>query len=179
MAAWAALVPLLVFLKESRQMDGLRAGFFVGLISNIGIFYWISYVIATYGNASIYYGIGAMLLLSGFLALFTAAFAGGVVYFRLYGISAIVSAPLLWTVLEWIKSHIFTGFPWGNLAYSQQSWIPVIQISDVTGTYGVTFLVVFVNAVLADVLTCKLRKEKVVKLATAVALITAVCLYGF
>ena len=47
--------------------------------------------------------------------------------------------------LEHLRCHLLTGLGWNLLAHTQWNWIPVIQIADVTGVYGVSFLVVLVN----------------------------------
>jgi apolipoprotein N-acyltransferase len=55
-------------------------------------------------------------------------------------------AASLWVSLEFLRTYIFTGFPWALLGYSQWSFLPVIQISEYTGVYGVSFLIIWVNA---------------------------------
>ena len=59
----------------------------------------------------------------------------------------------LWCVLEWIRSWIFTGFPWDLLGISQWQQISLIQISSYTGVYGVSFIIVFFNVALARTAT--------------------------
>jgi apolipoprotein N-acyltransferase len=54
--------------------------------------------------------------------------------------------PALWTTLEFIRSHAFSGFGWVLLGHSQSTNLPVIQIADILGSYGVSFLVVMTNA---------------------------------
>ena len=53
-----------------------------------------------------------------------------------------------WCILEWTKSWLFTGLPWNYLAASQWRNLSVIQICEYTGVYGVSFLIVTVNAAL-------------------------------
>ena len=50
-----------------------------------------------------------------------------------------------WVILEWIRSWIFTGFPWNLLAATQWRNINLIQICEYTGIYGLSFLVILVN----------------------------------
>ncbi len=50
-----------------------------------------------------------------------------------------------WVILEFIRSYLFTGFSWALLGYSQYKILPLIQIADITGVYGISFLIVFVN----------------------------------
>lgn len=51
----------------------------------------------------------------------------------------------LWIVLEWIRSWIFTGFPWNLLGVSQWQNDSLIQICEYTGVYGVSFIVILIN----------------------------------
>ena len=55
-------------------------------------------------------------------------------------------APIAWTGLDWLRSHLFTGFMMGSLAHTQYQFPLMIQIVDVFGEYGVTFLIVLVAA---------------------------------
>ena len=71
-----------------------------------------------------------MLLLAAYLSLYTACFAVGVAILREKGIRFFLSAPLLWTLFEYLRSHLLTGFPWENLAYSQYLYPKVIQIAE-------------------------------------------------
>ena len=50
-----------------------------------------------------------------------------------------------WVILEWIRSWIFTGFPWNLLAATQWKNLNLIQICEYTGIYGLSFLVILVN----------------------------------
>lgn len=63
----------------------------------------------------------------------------------------------LWIITDYLREIFFLFIPWGFLGYSQV-YTPFIQIADITGIYGVTFLVVFVNSILAEFFTIKKRK---------------------
>jgi len=178
-AAWAALIPLFFALKDTTPRAGFRIGFFAGFVAYIGIFYWIVYVVVQYGYLPVYAGIAAMLLLAAYLSMYTAGFAVGVVLLKRRRIPLFLSAPLLWTFLEFVRSHILTGFPWGNLAYSQYLYAKAIQIADVTGIYGITYAVVLINAVLYDLLSQSDRKRRLwVEAFFAGVVITAILGYG-
>jgi apolipoprotein N-acyltransferase len=178
--AWVALVPLLHALRNASLREGFKTGFLAGMVAHVGTLYWISHVVVQYGYLPLYVGIAAMLLLAAYLSLYTACFALGVVFLRARGMVLFLSAPLLWTLLEFARSYLLTGFPWENLAYSQYLYGNIIQIADITGIYGITFMIVLVNAVLYNVLTAKLRQEKypVAGIVAACALLTVVYGYG-
>jgi apolipoprotein N-acyltransferase len=178
--AWVALLPLFHALRDAKPKEGFKIGFLAGLIAHVGILYWISHVVVQYGYLPVYAGIAAMLLLAAYLSLYTAFFAMGVVFLRARGNAVYLSAPLLWTVLEFARSHFLTGFPWENLAYSQYLFVNIIQIADITGIYGITFAIVLINAVLYNVLTALFRRSgyPAVEIATACAVLAVIYGYG-
>ncbi|MCK7513410.1 MAG: hypothetical protein MZV70_61520 [Desulfobacterales bacterium] len=62
--------------------QGFILGFITGVVSYIGIIYWIAFVIVNYGYLPLYLGIILMLLLACYLSIYIALFAGGIVYFQ-------------------------------------------------------------------------------------------------
>jgi apolipoprotein N-acyltransferase len=60
--------------------------------------------------------------------------------------------PVVWVALEYVRAHGLSGFPWFFLAHSQYRQVRLIQVADVTGVYGVSFLVAMVNGAVADLL---------------------------
>ena len=57
---------------------------------------------------------------------------------------------LIYVTYEWIKSAGFLGYPWGTLSMSMYKFPVFIQIADITGTYGITFLTVLASALLYE-----------------------------
>ena len=87
-----------------------------------------------------------------------------------------IAAPAIWTALELARTYIFSGFPWALLGYSQYPFLPVIQISDITGVYGVSFLIVFANASLSELL---FQRRRYVPAIVAACVIVLVIVYGY
>ena len=56
--------------------------------------------------------------------------------------------PAAWVVLEYLRSVLLTGFGWNPLAHTQWKWPEVIQLAELTGAWGISFLVVLVNVAL-------------------------------
>lgn len=163
MLAWIAFVPLLFALQAtSKPFRAAIWGFLTGMIFHIGLLYWIAQVIVMYGYLPLYIGISAMILLSCFLSLYFSIFSATLIFLRNRGFSEIVSAPLLWVCLEFIKSHLFTGFPWENLGYSQYKYLSVIQFTDITGIYGLSFLIVFMNVLLFDLIVHRRNMRNII-----------------
>lgn len=177
--AWIALVPLIHAIKGKNASEAFISGYVTGFLYNIGLVYWVTYAIVKYGNLSVFTGIFAMPLLAAYLAIFTAIFSSGVAYLNKRYIPQIISAPILWTCLEYIKSQILTGFPWENLAYSQYLNITIIQFADITGIYGITFLIVFLNAIIYEVILTKHQnKARFFYILSAAILLLLVYSYG-
>jgi len=82
--------------------------------------------------------------------------------------------------LEYLRSHIFTGFPWSLLGYSQCNNLPIIQIADITGAYGVSFLIVMVNMVIYSAFSLQPSAfSKIKKIILCIICLLCVLCYGF
>ena len=127
--AWAALVPLLVALCRER---GVARSFLLGLVTGLvhfaGTIYWIGAVMNGYGGLPWPVAYLVLGLLVAYLALFPAFFAAGTaVVVRRLGPGGLFAAPALWVTTELGRIHLFTGFPWELLGYSQAGVAPVAQ----------------------------------------------------
>jgi apolipoprotein N-acyltransferase len=177
--AWVALIPFLFALQGAQPREGFKIGFLTGFVAHVGILYWIADVVVQYGYLPIYIGIAAMLLLSAYLSLYTAFFACAIVFLRGKRIPLFLSAPLMWTLLDYARSNLLTGFPWEHLAHSQYLYNKVIQISDITGTYGITFAIVLINAVLYDLFSHRSGiRYLIAEAVTACFVIAVIIIYG-
>lgn len=176
--AWVALIPLFFALENTRKNEAFLFGFITGTVFNTGLLYWITHVTIHYGNLSVFVSVAVMLLFSLYLAIYLGFFAVGIVFLRRRGCPLWISGPLLWTSLEYIKSHVFTGFPWGNLGYVLHDQIPLIQLADITGVYGLSFILVSMNCLLFELLKGGPRKQAVLKALGGVLLMTSVVSYG-
>jgi apolipoprotein N-acyltransferase len=161
--AWIGLTPLLVAVAattpaSNRRNRSLRRAMLLGLVTGIiyftGTLYWITGVMAVYGGLQQWVAVLVNAALIAYLALFPAVFA--VVMRRLvvaYGERALTAAPAVWVATELGRTHIFTGFPWVLLGYSQTTVLPVAQFASIFGVYGVSMLVASVSAALAMVMS--------------------------
>lgn len=181
---WIALVPLLHAISEEEPPAAFRMGLMAGLVYNTGLVYWIVFVVVRYGSLPLYAGISIMLLLVLYLSLYPALFGAGLAYFRKRGMRMVLMAPPLWTCLEYLKAHLFSGFPWEDLAHSQHGHLSLIQIADITGTYGITFLIVLLNCILYDCIRAlflspgETRRPSLSEIAVGIGLLLLVFGYG-
>lgn len=56
----------------------------------------------------------------------------------------------VYTIYEYLKSTGFLGYPWATMAGAVYNWVFLKQIASVTGTYGICFILAFLNALLAE-----------------------------
>jgi apolipoprotein N-acyltransferase len=52
-----------------------------------------------------------------------------------------------WTTVEWLRGWVFSGFGWNNLGVALHDYWPLIQITELTGVAGLSFLVAFANVI--------------------------------
>jgi len=89
-------------------------------------------------------------------------------------------APVVWTGLDWLRGNLMTGFLMGSLAHTQTQFPPVIQIANLFGEYGVTFLIVLVAACLTQLLLSDARPlRRFFSLLPAVLALVASLVYGY
>jgi len=159
--AWVALVPLLLALRGSSWKVALGQGWLAGLVFFAITLFWVIHAMHEYGKMPFVVSFLVMLLLAGYCALFVGLF--GAVITRIpdrRGLLRIWTAPALWVTLELARTYLLSGFPWALLGYSQYHNLTVIQIADITGVYGVSYVLVLVNVLLAAVIEAVQKKRK-------------------
>jgi len=166
--AWFALVPLLYALEGKSLLQGFVLGFITGFLSFVGILYWIVIAVNTYGNVPFLLSVLILLLLVGYLSLFFGTFAFLSRYLQQrFGPHVIMLTPFLWVSLEYLRSFLLTGFPWANLGHSQYLNLPFVQLADITGVYGLSFVILLVNVTFCWILhQCPERSSRFVKLSS-------------
>ena len=148
--AWVALMPLLLALRNVGPGVAARLGLLAGMVHYVALLYWIIIVLGRYGNLPLWLSMPAMLLLALYMSCYMALFC--TIMCRIWRRNEILVlwvGPLLWVGLDYVRSFLFSGFPWQDLAYSQYKALFLIQIVDLTGHFGITFLIVLVNSVTA------------------------------
>jgi apolipoprotein N-acyltransferase len=157
--ALIGLVPLLVSTYTNNPKQAFLKGFISGLVFFIITIYWIYHSIYHYGHINFALTILLVLLLCSYLALFFGAFTAIYSYcMKKTDLPALFVAPVFWTALEFLRSYLMTGFPWASLGYSQYSFLHLIQIADLTGIYGVSFIIVAINGAVTDLVIMEKRK---------------------
>ena len=156
--AWFGLVPLLWALLSPTTVGHPRPfrrafllAYVCGVLWYIGNCYWIRDTMMHYGDMP---SVAPVLLLIGFslvLGLYFGLFGLGVMLVRRATGKqhlALAAAPFLWVALDLAAARI-TSVPWDQLGYSQVDNGIVNQLASWTGVYGISFLLVAINALLA------------------------------
>ncbi|MCX5687018.1 MAG: apolipoprotein N-acyltransferase [Candidatus Omnitrophica bacterium] len=142
--AWIALVPLFFAIDNQKPFKAFVLSYLCGLLFFLGTVYWLIHVT-----------LPGMIIVALYLALYFGFFGALCSYFLRTTQNAqrttshyftLIAIPSTWVALELARSRFLTGFGWNLLAHSQSYTLPVIQIADITGVYGVSFLIVMVNA---------------------------------
>lgn len=163
--AWIAFVPLFLALEKKSKLKAFLLSYIIGVIYWLCTIYWLVHVT-----------LPGLIVFSLYLALYFGFFG---LCFRCSKLLTpnckLLFIPCAWVLLEYTRSHLLTGFGWALLGYSQYHNLPVIQIADITGAYGVSFLVMMVNVAIWQFIRTKNKKP---------IIFTAVCLlfvlaYGY
>ena len=149
---WAAWIPLILFVARAQSR---RAAFIGGWLTGVTGFFillwWMPEVMSNYGGMPSFLPWAAYALLVAILACYPAAvcaFISHLIFRR--GERCLLLFPFAWIVMELAASvSPIDGFPWLLAGYTQTRFLPVIQIADIAGIYGVSFVLLCVNTSIA------------------------------
>ena len=156
------LVPafvVLVWLNDGSQHR--RAAYAVGFWFAFGFFlcslYWIGFALLVDAGRHAWLlplaVVGLPLLLALFhglatLAVYSVDLGGG-----LGGAARVLALALAWTAAEWLRGHLFTGFPWNLMGYVWTVSEEMLQFAALVGIYGLSFVTVASAAAAATLAT--------------------------
>ncbi|NIP28908.1 MAG: apolipoprotein N-acyltransferase [Phycisphaerae bacterium] len=147
--AWISLVPFILACSPDSKPKSLALGAYL-----ISLCYWL---------ANIYWIAPITLMGWTSLSLYTALswpiLALCLRYCRIKKIPLFLAAPILFVGAERLRGCFFGGFFWRFLAHSQYTNITIIQIADIFGAAGVSFLIAMVNGLLSDLIIAARQKQ--------------------
>jgi apolipoprotein N-acyltransferase len=173
--AWIAPGVMLAVALGTRGWERFRIGYVAGLAHYLASLYWLL-LIPVKG-----FPILGWAALGAFLALFPATWVW--LAFKIFNFQFSISnsdgakkpwlqlasqlasrnwsqrtfwalgCAAIWVALEMLLARIFGGFPWNLLGASQYRILPLIQISSITGVYGVSFLIIWTSASLLNAIS--------------------------
>lgn len=173
--AWLGLVPFLSRFPFRNTQTAFGYGVLLGAVYLGGMSYWVGVFAAPLiGPALSVLGWALLTLCEAF---FIGVWAMGAqwLWTRPSPWAFRLGAPALWAVVEWIRQWGRLGLSWGDLAYMQHFALPILQVTKLTGIWGLAFLIVAVNAALTQ--TLKTRRLNAFAVSTAGAVGVAL-VYG-
>lgn len=146
--AWVSLVPFLIALEGRTPWQGFRIGFLCGCLTFTGTLYWLFHITEWF---SVVAAIGVVCLFL-YLALYYAVFGMYVTCTSTWTpLKRLIVIPSVWVVLEWVRGFLFTGFDWISLGHSQAPNLVSIQIADVVGVSGISYVICMTNVFISQI----------------------------
>ncbi|HET7876632.1 MAG TPA: apolipoprotein N-acyltransferase [Methylomirabilota bacterium] len=178
--AWIWLIPTLATALARKPRAALADGWLAGTVLFLVLLRWLGHTFTYYSAIPWPLHWLPIVALAAYCGLYVGLVAAGVAWLkpRIGTGWALAMAPVLWVAGEWIRGWLMDGFPWGLMGYSQHAALPVIQIAEFAGVYGVSFLIVTVNTALAGLLLLGPRRAAPGAVAAALLLATALS-FGF
>lgn len=183
---WAALPPLglaplgfvgpvgLVLLLRCERLPGRRP---YGVVYAAGFVFWLLALHwVRLSHPAAYLG---WVALAWYFAFYWPAFVAiGRVAVHRFRMPIVVVAPVVWTGLELFRGHFLTGMTMASLGHTQYRWVALVQVADLAGAYGVSFVVMFVAASVARALPFEGRRATPAPLLAAAVLLGGALCYG-
>jgi len=176
--SWLCVGLLLVVILDARPRIAFACGFIHSLFFVFTSEYWIADVLAVHGGLSRAGGWGILFLIASVIGTLTGTFAWCVRRLAMRSIRlACIGAPFLWVTFEFVLAHLpEISFPWNLLGYPASNNLALLQLTSVTGIWGLSFFVAAFNALLAWTVHAPepAPKMRATILAAAVAVILAI-----
>ncbi|NQU05207.1 MAG: apolipoprotein N-acyltransferase [Calditrichaeota bacterium] len=174
--AWVGLLPLFISL-EHPQKNGIGEGAAAGFAFNVGVLYWLAFNDGTHPFIATITMIASVVIM---VIGWTMAAWLFVHLRRVLGFRAWLLAPFSWVAWEGFLGHMGElAFPWPVLALTQADFLPVLQMMEFTGFYGVSFWVVTVNVALLFLFVRTEEKTKRIAVVLLVSMVLIPVLISF
>ncbi len=138
---WIGFIPLIHVLLNSKVSSAAKYGFLSSITANFISLYWIGFN----SGAGFWVVFASLVAAVLYLGVFWAGMSALLTRFHLKTGKGIILIPFLWVAMEWLRSMGSLGFPWITLALTQTQFLPLIQLAEITGTYGVSFWIMMLN----------------------------------
>ncbi|MCP4723958.1 MAG: apolipoprotein N-acyltransferase [bacterium] len=133
--AYFSLIPVMYWIRTGSLSFQFRLGYVWGFGFQTALLFWIF-------NSDV----GGALMTCFFVPVYTGLFFLICRFlFLRFGMLFFFIFPFIWTSIEYLRSVGVLGFIWMSLAYTQTYYLPFIQFADITGMFGVTFLICVIN----------------------------------
>ncbi|MGI4790441.1 MAG: apolipoprotein N-acyltransferase [Janthinobacterium lividum] len=150
--AWIGLVPFLSLFPFKNKRTAFAHGFTLGVFYLGVMAYWVGVFAGHIIGPAL--SVVGWALVTAYQAFYLGVWALGAQLLRGRGVWAWrLGVPALWAIVEWWRQSGTLGLGWGDLAYTQHLALPILQVTKLTGIWGLAFLIVLVNVAQAEVFT--------------------------
>jgi len=149
--AWISPAVLILAVLNETPRYALLLGWLQGAVFYAISVPWFYNVMRQYGPLSVFAAGGVFMLVVLICATLHAAFAAGIAWLGRFGTArACLAAPFLWVSMEFALLHMpEIGFPWNLLGYAAAGNLAFVQLTTITGIFGLSLLVAAYSALLA------------------------------
>jgi len=180
--SWLCVGLLLVVILDARPPIAFACGFVHTLVFVFTSVPWIATVLAVHGGLSRVGGWAILFLIASVMGILTGAFAWCVRRLAQRSlVLACAGAPFLWVTFEFALAHLpEISFPWNLLGYPASANLALLQLTAITGIWGLSFAVAAFNALLAWATSAPVPalKMRAAVLTVAALLILAIMAFG-
>jgi apolipoprotein N-acyltransferase len=149
--AWISVGVLLMMTLDARPRVAYLCGHVHAVAFVLASVSWIAEVLVLHGGMSPLAGWGVLLLIAMAWGVLTGGFAWAVNRIAKRSLMlGCVAAPFLWVAFEFARAHLpEISFPWNLLGYAAAQNAAFLQLTTLTGIYGLSFVMAAFNALLA------------------------------
>jgi apolipoprotein N-acyltransferase len=128
----------------SAALRAFKSGWWFGFGYFLAGLFWIGEAFLVEADKFAWLLPFAITILPAGLALFYGVAAAVTRMFWRDGLAGLLITAVAFAVAEWIRGHIFTGFPWNVLGYAITQPIELMQTAELFGIYGLTLWAVLI-----------------------------------
>ena len=172
---WVAFIPVMLLAAETTSWRVAAGSAALSmLLGSLNMLHYLHFVLhapvtawlVPFSIASLFFAVGVL--------LFRAFLHRGALF------SAVVALPAFWTVCEYVASFAPANGTAGSLAYTQERFLPILQVASLTGPWGITFLLLlFPSAVASGLYLWRRKRLQAGAVAgSALAVLAAAVLFG-
>lgn len=177
--SWFSLVPFFLVIKNQTPVQAFKSGLISGICFFTIISYWLIYPQLIY-ELPLVFACGVVVLLNILLAIFWAILALIINHLiKYYQSSILFLIPTSWVGLEYLRQFITGNLSFGLIGYTQAYFPILIQIADITGVYGVSFLIVLINVFIYKIIEHYRLKGKLKKLEVIIVIIILLSVFSY